>query len=84
MTYTARETMISSIINALFSIAFFVGMFRNEPDLIFGGMSKLTMDFLPQAFFVGLFAALPASILTLKRLKSGRCNRLTLDRDQGV
>jgi len=29
------------------------------------------MDFLPQAFFVGLFAALPSSLLTLKRLKTG-------------
>lgn len=71
MTYIFKETVISSIINALFSIAFFIGMFRNEPELILGGTSSLTMDFMPQAFFVGLFAALPASLLTLKRIKAG-------------
>lgn len=71
MNYTLKETLISSLINALFSIAFFIGMFHNEPQLILGGASRLTMDFLPQAFFVGLFAALPSSLLTLKRLKTG-------------
>jgi hypothetical protein len=71
MTYIHKETLISSIINALFSIAFFSALFHNEPELILGGKSGLTMDFLPQTFFVGLFAALPSSLLTLKRLKMG-------------
>lgn len=71
MTYILKETLISTIINALFSIAFFAALFHNEPELIFGGMSGLTMDFLPQTFFVGLFAALPSSLLTLKRLRIG-------------
>lgn len=71
MTYMLKETLISSIINALFSIAFFTALFHNESQLILGGMSGLTMDFLPQTFFVGLFAALPSSLLTLKRLKMG-------------
>lgn len=71
MTYIFKETLISSTINALFSIAFFAVLFHNEPELILGGMSDLTMDFLPQTFFVGLFAALPSSLLTLKRLKLG-------------
>ena len=71
MAYTLKETLISSIINALFSIAFFVAMFHNEPQLIIGEASDLTLDFLPQTFFVGLFAALPSSLLTLKRLKKG-------------
>lgn len=30
-----------------------------------------TLDFLPQSFFVGLFSALRASLLTLKRLRTG-------------
>ena len=71
MTYILKETLISSIINALFSIAFFVAMFHNQPELTLGGTSGLTMDFLPQAFFVGLFAALPSSLLTVKRLRTG-------------
>ena len=71
MNYILKETLISSIINALFSIAFFVAMFHNKTELILGGTSGLTMDFLPQAFFVGLFAALPSSLLTLKRLRTG-------------
>lgn len=71
MPYTIKETLISSIINALFSVAFFTAMFHNEPELILGGVTGLTMDFLPQTFFVGLFAALPSSLLTLKRLKTG-------------
>jgi hypothetical protein len=71
MTYIFKETLISSIINALFSIAFFTAMFHSEPELILSGTSGLTMDFLPQTFFVGLFAALPSSLLTLKRIKAG-------------
>jgi hypothetical protein len=76
MNYIRKETLISSIINALISIAFFAALFRNAPQLILGDTSRLTMDFLPQAFFVGLFAALPASLLTMKRIKAGT---VTLD-----
>ncbi|MFV0436510.1 MAG: hypothetical protein ACK5PS_03845 [Desulfopila sp.] len=72
MKYIVKETLISSIINALFSIAFFVGMFRHEAELLLGGTSGLTRDFLPQAFFVGLFAALPASLVTAKRIRDNR------------
>ncbi len=71
MTYLIKETLISSIMNVLFSVAFFIAMFRNEPQLTLGGASGLTMDFLPQTFFVGLFAALPSSLLTLRRIKTG-------------
>lgn len=76
MNYIRKETLISSIINALFSIAFFMALFRNSQQLILGDTSRLTMDFLPQAFFVGFFAALPASLLTIKRIKAGT---VTLD-----
>ena len=71
MTYIAQETLISSIINALFSMAFFLVFFHGATELTLGANSQLTLDFLPQAFFVGLFAALPASLLTIKRIKSG-------------
>lgn len=71
MNYIVKETLIGSIINALFSITFFVAMFRGQMTLTLGGFSALTMDFLPQAFFVGLFAVLPASLLTRKRLRAG-------------
>lgn len=71
MNYIVKETLIGSIINALFSITFFVAMFRGQMTLTLGGFSALTMDFLPQAFFVGLFAVLPSSLLTRKRLRAG-------------
>lgn len=72
MAYIARETVTSSIINAIFSIGFFVALFHSKTEWLFGGSSDLTMDFLPQALFVGLFAALPASLITAKRLEDGK------------
>lgn len=77
MSYIIKETVISGTINALFSVGFFVGAFYGVSELTLGSFSELTMDFLPQSFFVGLFAALPASLLTLKRLKAGSIAPLT-------
>lgn len=67
-----KHTLVSCIINALFSMAFFALFFREEAVLVLGQMSKLTTDFLPQALFVGFFSSLPPSLLTLKELKAGK------------
>ncbi|GAB1265301.1 hypothetical protein [Aurantivibrio infirmus] len=72
MTPIAKHTLVSCIVNALFSMAFFSIFFRGEPSLVLGQMSKLTIDFLPQALFVGFFSTLPPSILTIKELRAGK------------
>lgn len=68
----AKHTLVSCIVNALFSMAFFWVFFGGESSLVIGQMSKLTIDFLPQALFVGFFSTLPPSILTIKELKAGK------------
>jgi len=80
MNYIVKEMVISSIINALFSIAFCFLSFWTAQEISLGGTSALTIDFLPQAFFVGLFAALPSSLLTAKRLKEGNISPLQIKR----
>ncbi|MBL4827903.1 MAG: hypothetical protein JKY66_09375 [Spongiibacteraceae bacterium] len=71
MSYLAKETLISSVINALFSLIFFIVFFHDVSEVTLGGVTPFTLDFLPQAFFVGLFAALPVSLLAVKRIRSG-------------
>lgn len=72
MTPIAKHTLVSCIVNALFSMAFFSVFFGSESSLVVGQMSKLTIDFLPQALFVGFFSTLPPSILTIKELKASK------------
>lgn len=79
MRAIVKHTLVSCIINAIFSIAFFVAFFSGESTLVLGQMSKLTIDFLPQALFVGFFSTLPPSILILRELKAGRVNRRTVE-----
>jgi hypothetical protein len=74
--YLLRESLISSIINVILSVAIFTALFRDQPAHIFGGSSQFTLDFLAQAFFVGFFSALPPSLLTRKRLKSSEISAL--------
>lgn len=71
MSYVIKETCISAVINVIFTVVFFFALFHDQPQLILGGSSKLTLDFLPQAFFIGFFSALPPSLITLRRMKKG-------------
>ncbi len=71
MPYIQKETIVSCIINGGFSALFFFIFFSGVEQVAFGAFNKFTLDFLPQGFFIGFFAILPASLITLKRLKCG-------------
>ncbi len=72
--YIAIEAAVSAAINAVLSIAFTLA--------VFGGTrlvpaSDLAFDAIPQTFMVALMATLVPTVLTQKRLKTGRVARMT-------
>lgn len=71
MTYIARETLIACVINTLFTLGFFFAVFSGEATVSPALGSQFSLDYLPQAFFVGLFSALPITLITQKRLRDG-------------
>ena len=69
MINVARETAISTVINMLFSAAFFAALFGFSAPVMVGGRHGLGADCLPQGFMVALMGALVPSLIA--RAKSG-------------
>ncbi|WP_394442534.1 hypothetical protein ACGGKE_17010 (plasmid) [Sphingobium naphthae] len=78
-TSIRREAAISFVINAVLSLAFFLGLYSNtgrtlswvEPD-------GLALDFVPQSLAVALMSALVPALIARKRLGNGPALRPVL------
>lgn len=71
--YIFVETLISCIINALFSFGFTYGVFHTA-DIVL--QQDLLTDAIPQSFAVGFFSVLPVTLLTRRRLAKGKITAL--------
>jgi hypothetical protein len=72
MSYLARETLLSALINGAISVAFFLGVFGGTGSVPVWGTGNYAFDFVPQSFAIGLMAALVPGLLCRKALLSGR------------
>lgn len=70
--YIRKETVVSAIIGAAISAAFFFGLFGFEGPVPVEGPGNYAFDFLPQSFFVGLMACLVPTLLLRKAVLAGK------------
>jgi hypothetical protein len=73
--YIAVETAISVAINVGISAAFMFLVFGRSPTIDLWGPHGLALDFVPQTFMITLMSVLVPSLITRRRLKSGRIAR---------
>jgi hypothetical protein len=68
----AREAVISIVINAVLSLAFFLAFFGVAPRLLqWGAPDNLALDFVPQSIAVSLMSALVPALIARKKLGGG-------------
>jgi len=72
MNFLQRETLVTTIINCIFTAIFFQVALGFGQPIELGGVGKFALDMLPQTFFVGLFSTLPVTLISLKAIKSGK------------
>jgi hypothetical protein len=70
--YTARETAISFVINAVLSAAFCWLVFGGHAEVPSWSAGGLVVDYLPQGFMIGLMGALVPGLLARKARSAGR------------
>ena len=70
--YIRKETVVSAIISAVISAAFFFGLFGFEGPVPVEGPGNYAFDFLPQSFFVSLMACLVPTLLLRKAVRGGK------------
>ena len=71
MSYLARETLISALINGAISVTFFLGVFGRSDPVTVWGIGNFAFDFLPQSFAVGFMATLVPGLLCRRWMLSG-------------
>lgn len=69
--YILRETIISMVINSLFSLAFFLLVFGHAAPVPVWGIGAYAFDALPQSIAIAVMSTLVPGAITLKRLRSG-------------
>lgn len=69
--YILRETIISMVINSLFSLAFFLLVFGHAVPVPVWGIGAYAFDALPQSIAIAVMSTLVPGTITLKRLRSG-------------
>jgi len=69
--YILKETAISSVINALFSVLFVFVVFGGQSSVSLQGASGLLFDSIPQGIAIGFMGAFFPSFLTRKRIATG-------------
>ena len=77
--YIFVETLISCIINALFSFGFTYAAFHTAVSIL---QHDLMIDAIPQSFAVSFFAVFPATLLTRKRLVKGKITALEFNKNK--
>lgn len=70
--HIARETAVSTGINAAISVGFFVLVFGEVDSVPVWGMGNYAFDFLPQSFAIGLMATLVPGLLCRRAIAAGR------------
>ena len=78
--YVAAETAISVVINVALSAAFAWAMFGGRDVIAAGGAKGFAVDFLPQTFMISLMSVVVPTLLTRKRLSSGRLDGVEVSR----
>jgi hypothetical protein len=69
--YIIVETLISIVINMLFSLAFATLIFGGQAKVEWWGARGAVVDFIPQAFMVALMGSLVPSLITARRIRTG-------------
>jgi hypothetical protein len=70
--YVRTEMIVATIINAILSIVFMLIVFGGQPIVAVGGRGGLIVDSIPQTAMIALMSMLVPSLLTRRRLKTGR------------
>jgi hypothetical protein len=70
--YVLSETAISVVINIVLSALFMFLVFGRSPTIELWGRPGLALDFVPQTFMISLMSVLVPSLITRRRMKSGR------------
>lgn len=70
--YIRRETLVSMVINGVFSLVFFLIIFGRAPAIPLWGVGNWVFDCLPQSFMIALMSTLVPGALTAKRLRTGQ------------
>jgi hypothetical protein len=69
--YIVTETLISMVVNALFSAGFTFLVFGGRAEIGLWGASGLALDFAPQTFVIAMMCVLVPTALTRRRIRSG-------------
>lgn len=69
--YILREVLLSAVINAAISVAFFLAVFGTSGDVEVWGVGELVFDALPQGFAIGLMATLVPGLMARKKVMEG-------------
>ncbi|WP_068085017.1 hypothetical protein [Novosphingobium rosa] len=69
--YILRETIISMIINAAFSLAFFLAVFGHGAAVPVWGIGAYAFDALPQSIAIAAMSTLVPGAIALKKRRSG-------------
>lgn len=75
--YIFRETIISMIINAIFSLAFFLAVFGHGAAVPVWGIGAYAFDALPQSIAIAAMSTLVPGALALKKRRSGVLQPIT-------
>lgn len=73
--YLIVETLVSVVVNGAISALFVVLAFAGRSEVDLWGPGNLAVDLLPQTFAVAFMSVLVPTILTRKRLRSGKLGR---------
>lgn len=71
VAYIRKETLISMVLNGVFSLTFFLIVFGQAATIPLWGVGNWVFDMLPQSFMITLMSTLVPGALTAKRLRAG-------------
>jgi hypothetical protein len=72
VSYAARETVVSALINAVISAAFFLAGYQGTALVPVWGAGGLAFDAVPQSFAIGFMATLVPGLMCRRALATGR------------
>ncbi|MCG9702170.1 hypothetical protein L1D19_18980 [Vibrio natriegens] len=76
--YLKKESLVSFFINSFLSLLFLYLVFYPIDSLPVWGVDGLLIDSVIQGFAIGLMASLVPTLITSKRIASGKLNGLTM------
>jgi hypothetical protein len=73
--HVVTETLISMVVNALFSAGFAFLVFGGVTEIGLWGPAGLALDFVPQTFVIATMSVLVPTALTRRRIRAGALAR---------